>query len=240
MSSNKKSRSIQYGDPRIFFESTITKPFKSPLGIEYDAGAVVRGSAFIDLGNNQVSLSLPSMAELIFFQSKRDLEKAQAIKSRALKTNFINGTHHLVDEELFYTYMQLVSLGVLGLYSSLESMVYELYIRKNNEKKVEIDGKELTFKEFTHKGIDAKLTKIASQLSGKPNLYGTDLMERFKEFNKLRTSIQHWDVERREDYFVNLPENHPLKVFVNIEPIELANTIREILDHYSLKENPTK
>jgi EAL domain-containing protein (putative c-di-GMP-specific phosphodiesterase class I) len=62
-------------------------------------------------------------------------------------------------------------------------------------------------------------------------------MEKVDEVNKLRTSIQHWDVERREDYFVNLPDNHPLKVFVNVSPSQLAENIRQVLDHYSLKEN---
>ena len=236
-SNNRKYRSIKYGDPRVFFESTTTEPFKSPNGIEHPVGSVVRGSAFVEIGGQQVSLSLPSMAELIFFQSKRDLDKAEAIKSRALKTTTTNGSHHLVDEELFYTYVQLLSLGLLGLYSSLESMVYELYIRKNKERKVEIDGKELTFPEFTAKGFVTKVTKLASQFSGKSSIYGTELMEKVNEVNKLRTSIQHWDVERREDYFVNLPDNHPLKVFVNVSPSQLAENIRQVLDHYSLKEN---
>lgn len=237
MSSNKgkKAKSIKYGDPRIFFESTTTKPFKSPTGIEYGVGTVVRGSAFIGVDDKQVSISLPSMAELIFFQSCRDLEKAQSIKSRALATSSINGSYHLVDEEAFYVYIQLTSLGVLGLYSALESMVYELYIRKNKERKVEIDGKELTFSEFTNKGFDTKVTKLASQLSGKASIYGTDLMDKVSEIKKLRTAVQHWDVERREDYFVNLPDNHPLKIFVNVNPAELASNIRQVLDHYSLK-----
>ena len=176
------------------------------------------------------------MTELIFFQSKRDLDKAEAIKSRALKATTTNGSYHLVDEELFYTYIKLLSLGLLGLYSSLESMVYKLYIRKNKERKVEIDGKELTFPEFTAKGFVTKITKLASQLSGKPSIYDTELMEKVNEVNKLRTSIQHWDVERREDYFVNLPDNHPLKVFVNVSPSQLADNIRQVLDHYSLKD----
>jgi hypothetical protein len=236
MANNRKHRSIKYGDPRVFFESTTIKPFKGPNGIEHPVGSVVRGSAFVDIGGQQVSLSLPSMAELIFFQSKRDLAKAEAIKSRALKTAITNGNYHLVDEELFYTYIQLLSLGLLGLYSSLESMVYELYIRKNKERKVEIDGKELTFPEFTAKGFVTKITKLASQLSGKPSIYDTELMEKVNEVNKLRTSIQHWDVERREDYFVNLPDNHPLKVFVNVSPSQLADNIRQVLDHYSLKD----
>jgi hypothetical protein len=236
-SKDRKYRSIKYGDPRVFFESTTTKPFKGPNGIERPVGSVVRGSAFVDIGGQQVSLSLPSMAELIFFQSKRDLDKAEAIKSRALKTTTTDGSYHLVDEELFYTYIQLLSLGLLGLYSSLESMVYELYIRKNKERKVEIDGKELTFPEFTAKGFVTKVTKLASQLSGKSSIYGTELMEKVNEVNKLRTSIQHWDVERREGYFVNLPDNHPLKVFVNVSPSQLAENIRQVLDHYSLKEN---
>lgn len=235
MASKKTHRSIKFGDPRVFFESTTTKPFKGPNGIEHPVGSVVRGSAFVDIAGQQVSLSLPSMAELIFFQSKRDLDKAEAIKSRALKTATTNGCYHLVDEELFYTYIQLLSLGLLGLYSSLESMVYELYIRKNKERKVEIDGKELTFPEFTAKGFVTKITKLASQLSGKPSIYNTELMEKVNEVNKLRTSIQHWDVERREDYFVNLPDNHPLKVFVNVSPSQLADNVRQVLDHYSLK-----
>ena len=178
------------------------------------------------------------MAELIYFQSSRDLEKAQSIKGRALATSNINGSYHLVDEEAFYVYIQLISLGVLGLYSALESMVYELYIRKNKEKKVEIDGKELTFSEFTNKGFDTKVTKLASQLSGKASIYGTELMDKVSEIKKLRTAIQHWDVERREDYFVNLPDNHPLKIFVNVNPAELSSNIRQVLDHYSLKEKP--
>lgn len=233
---SKKNKSIKYGDPRVFFESTTTEPFKSPSGIEYDIGTVVRGSAYIGVDGQQVSLSLPSMAELIFFQSKRDLDKAQSIKNKALKTTITNDRCHLVDEEMFYTYMQLTSLGILGLYSSLESMVYELYIRKNKDQKVEIDGKELTFAEFTNKGFVTKITRIASQLSGNPSIYGTGLMYGIDEVNRLRTSIQHWDVERREDYFVNLPQNHPLKVFVEIKPSELAGNVRLVLDHYKLKE----
>lgn len=221
--SKSTHRSIKFGDPRVFFESTTTKPFNGPNGVEYPTGTVVIGSALVDIGGQQVSLSLPSTAELIFFQSKRDLDKADAIKSRALKTATINGSYHLVD---FSTYTQLLSLGLLGLYSSLESMVYELYIHKNKERIVEIDGKELTFTEFTAKGFVTKITRLASQLSGKPSIYDTELMEKVNEVNKLRTSIQHWDVERREDYFVNLPDNHPLKVFVNVSPPQLADNIR--------------
>lgn len=58
--SKSTHRSIKFGDPRVFFESTTTKPFNSPNGIEYPTGTVVRGSAFVDIGGQQVSLSLPS------------------------------------------------------------------------------------------------------------------------------------------------------------------------------------
>lgn len=231
----KKPTRIKYGDPRVFFESTTTKPFIGPNGIKHDTGAVVRGSAFIGLDGKNVSLSLPSMAELIYFQSDKDLLKATKIKTKATRIEFINDNHHIVDEQSFYTYMQLCSLGILGLYSSLESMVYELYIRKNKEKKVIIDGAELSFNEFTNLGFDRKLTSVAAQLSGKSNIHGTDLHKYAKEIKSLRTNIQHWDVERREDYFINLPENHPLKVFVGIEPSEISSNARSILDHYSLK-----
>lgn len=233
--SQQKSRSIKFGDPRIFFESTTTEPFVGPSGITHDAGAVVRGSAFIDVNNKSVSISLPSMAELIFYQAEKNMLKATSIKKRALQTRETNGSHHFVDEELFYTYMQLCSLGLLGLYASLESMVYELYIRKNKENKVMIDNKELSFKEFTNLGFERKITTVASQLSSKENIYGTELLDKAKEIRDLRTLIQHWDVERRDDYFVNLPNNHPLRVFVKIDPSELSANIRNILDHYSLK-----
>ncbi len=227
---------IKYGDSRIFAESTLSKPFSSPNGIEYEAHmSVARMICYIEVDDKNVSLSLPSMAELIFSQSKQSLNKAQSIKARALKVKPINGTYNFVDEELFYTCIQLMSLGILGLYSALESMVYELYIRRGSKQKVQIDGKELTFKAYTSAGIETKLSRIASQLSGKPNIYETELMQRFRKLDALRTSIQHWDIEKRDDYFINLPHNHPLKVFSGIEPSELADTTREILDHYSLE-----
>ena len=43
------NKSVRFGDPRVFFESTITKPFVGPLGIKHDAGAIVRGSALFYL-----------------------------------------------------------------------------------------------------------------------------------------------------------------------------------------------
>jgi hypothetical protein len=232
--SRKKQLGIRYGDPRVFFESKTTQPFKSPTGIEYDTGTVVRGSAYIKIDSKDVSVSLPSMAEIIYFQASKLLKKAHSIKNKALKLQYANGTYHITDEEFFYLYMQLCSLGILGLYSSMESMVYELYIRKNNERKVLIDGKEMTFQQFTNLGFDRKITSVAAQLSGKANIYGTELLNRAKEIKQLRTIIQHWDVERRDDYFVNLPDNHPLKIFPEIDPLQILEDTRKILNHYSL------
>lgn len=54
MANNRKHRSIKYGDPRVFFEPTPTKPFKGPNGIEHPVGSVVRGSAFVDICGQQV------------------------------------------------------------------------------------------------------------------------------------------------------------------------------------------
>lgn len=230
-----RNKSVKFGDPRIFFESTTTKPFVSPLGIEHDAGAVVRGSAFIEVGGRSVSVSLPSMAELIYYQSNIALDKASRIKIKALRLNFVNGNYYIVNEQDFFTYMQLCSVGILGLYSSLEAMVYELYIRMYKENVVKIDGKVMTEKQYTNLGIERKLTSVASQLSGKSNIYGTELLKNAKKLISLRTTIQHWDVERRDDYFINLPENHPLKKFLVIDPTELSRQTRELLDHYTLK-----
>ncbi len=231
----KKHTGIRFGDPRILFETTTTKPFTHPEGIHYDKGAIVRGTAHIDVAGKQVSVSLPSMAEIIYTQARKDLLKASSLKSRSLKTQSINGFNRIVDEESLYVYLQLCSLGILGLYSSLESMVYELYIRKNKERKVMIDGKELTPTQFTNSGFDRKMTSVAAQLSGQTNIHGTELFNKAKEIKRLRTAIQHWDIERREDYFVNLPDNHPLKAFTNINPATLAQDAREILDHYKIK-----
>jgi hypothetical protein len=232
MSENK---SIKFGDPRIFFESTTTAPFDGPSGIHYDAGAIVRGSARIEINGKNASVSLPSMAELIYYQSDIALKKASRIKTKALRIEVINNFGRVVNEQDFFTYMQLCSVGILGLYSSLEAMVYELYIRKYKENVVKIDGKALTEKQFTSLGIERKLTSVASQLSGKSNIYGTVLLKNAKQLISLRTTIQHWDVERRDDYFINLPSNHPLKRYLAIDPAEISIHTREILDHYSLK-----
>lgn len=113
-------------------------------------------------------------------------------------------------------------------------MVFELYIRKYKENPVVIDGKELTYTEFTNKGFITKMTRIASQLSGRSNIYDTKLMDYVNEIRELRSVIQHWDIERREDYFLNLPDNHPVKRFIELDPINLSRKARSILDHYSL------
>jgi hypothetical protein len=175
------------------------------------------------------------MAELIFHQSNKLLEKASKVKRRALKTTATNGYTVVDDEEAFYTYIQLCSLGILGLYSALEGMVYELYLRKSKERKIIIDGEEPTYKEFTNFGFERKLTSVASQLSGKRNITGTELHNKALEIKRLRSILQHWNLDRIEDFFTNLPDDHPLKEFVNIEPVNLAKDTRAILDHYSLK-----
>ena len=233
-------KSIKYGDPRIFAETTLAKPFiNKALGIQYDKGAVVRQTADINIGDNKVPISLPSMAELIYFQSSKLLERASKIKRRALRVEvhagMVGKCLGLKDEELFYTYVQCCCLGILGLYSSIESMVYELYIRKNKEAAIEFKGKKITFKEFTRLGFDTKITLIASQLSGKEDIKDTELFNKARNIKRLRTLIQHCDIDYREDYFIKLPDNHPLKEFIEIDPSELSNDARMILDHYSLK-----
>jgi hypothetical protein len=233
--SNTNKSNIKFGDRRIFFESKTAKPFPSPMGITYDTDTVIRGSAFIELEGKSVSISLPSMAEIIYHQAHKSLEKAAAIKNRAFKTTLTNKNYHLDNEELFYTYIQLFSLGILGLYSSIESMVYELYIRKNKERNTIVDGKELIFTEFTTLGFERKITSVAAQLSGKSNIYGTNLLDNAKDIKKLRTTIQHWNIERGEEYFINLPDEHPLKIFPKVDPLIISNNAREILDHYSLR-----
>lgn len=229
-----KNKSVKFGDPRIFFESTTTEPFDGPNGIHYDAGAVVRGSAKLDLDGKTVSVSLPSMAELIYYQSDINLVKAARIKSKAIKLNHINGYYRIVNEQEFFTYVQLCSIGILGLYSALEAMVYELYIRRYKENVVVIDDKPLTEKQFTNLGIERKITSVASQLSGRANIHDMPLFANAKVLIGLRNTVQHWDVERREDYFINLPINHPLKSYLSLDAAQLSQQTREILDHYKL------
>lgn len=230
----RRKSTLRYGDPRTLFESKTTAPFKSPNGVHYDTGTVVKGSTYIELSGSTVSLVLPSMAELMYLQSDKQLTKAASVKSSALRTEEINGNKYIADEEQFMIYMQLMCLGILGLYAALEAMVFELYIRKYKERPVIIDGNELTFTEFTNKGFERKLTSIAADLSGKSNIVGTEMHSNLKEIHKLRKIIQHSDVERREDYFLNLPSNHPLKTFPGIDPSSLSQNAREILDHYKL------
>jgi hypothetical protein len=233
-------KSIKFGDPRILFESTTVAPFTGPSGFVHPIGTVVRGSTHTIIEGEEVSLSLPSMAEIVFQQSRNSMEKAEKIKKKALKTTINNGYKNLLDEEQFYRYLQLFSIGILGLYSALETMVFELYIRRHSEKEIKVDGKVLGFKEFTNCGLERKITSIAATLSGKTNIYNTELHTMFKVIDSLRTTVQHWDVSRRDDYFLNLPENHPIKAFVNVSPRELHENTRRILDHYTLKDSQAK
>lgn len=236
MSKSIKYKSIKYGDPRIFFESKTSQPFNGPNGIHYDTGAIVRGTTHVVIGDKAFSVSLPSMAELIYYQAHKNLEKAATIKNRALKSAVINGYYCFEDEDLFFTYMQMFSLGLLGLYSSIEGMVFELYIRKNKEKKVTVDGKELTLTSFSNLGFKRKITSVASQLSGKPNIHNTDLLDKALYVKELRDTIQHWNIESGKDFFINLPVTHPLRVFPILDPLKLSQNTRDILDHYSLKQ----
>ena len=230
---------IKYGDPRIFAETKLAKPFTDKNhGIQYDKGAIVRQTAYVNIGDKEISISLPSMAELVYFQSSKLLEKATKIKKRALLVGFAGRMREypsIKDEELFYTYIQCCSLGILGLYSSIESMVYELYIRRNKSHPIKSRGKKVFFKEFTSLGFDTKITSIASQLSGKKDINGTELFNKAQEIKRLRTLIQHCNIDYQEGYFINLPDNHPLKEFIKIHPSELSEDTRAVLDHYSLK-----
>ena len=103
MSRKKKKtntrKAIKKGDPRIFFESTTSKPFVSPIGIEYKAGTLVRGLGYTSIDGEKVSISLPSMAELIYYQASKMLKKASKIKRRALKVKQANGYSFVEDEE---------------------------------------------------------------------------------------------------------------------------------------------
>lgn len=230
---NNQSR-INYGDSRVLFESKLTKPFIGPAGIKHNTGAVVRGHTFIEIKDKNAGVSLPSMAEIVFTESEKNLKKASKIKSKAMKTEYINGSFHIVDEQAFYLYMQLCIIGILGLYCSLESMVYELYMRRFTIKPVIVDDKELSFSQFKNLGYKRKITSVASQLSGKDNIFGSELYDYADSIKDLRAKIQHWDLERRENYFTNLPADHPLKLLVKIDPQILSSNVRKVLDHYSL------
>ncbi len=227
------AKSIKFGDPRALAETAIAKDAVIN-GREFKVGDVVRLSAYTNISGQQAMMTLPSMAELMYYQANHDLQKASRMKNKSIKTATTNGSVFLADEESFYIYIQLTSMGILGLYSALESMVFELYIRKYKDNPVKIDGKELSHTEFTNKGFSSKLSKIASQLSGKNNIYGTELMNYANEIKELRVIIQHWDIERRDDYFLNLPDTHPITKFVNIDPASLSEKTRQILDHYKL------
>ena len=79
--------------------------------------------------------------------------------------------------------------------------------------KVVIEGREVNLTKLSNEGFERKLTTIASQLSGKDNIKGTELMSKAREIAKLRINIQHWDQRVDENYFLELPNNHPLKKF---------------------------
>lgn len=179
------------------------------------------------------------MAELLYFQSCKNLEKAASLKSKATKIFKGKNANYIRDEEALLNYYQLCCLGVLGLYASLEAMVHELHSRRR-DKKVTIDGKQIDLNKLSEVGFDRKLTSIASQLSGKKSIWGTELMRKAKKIKDLRTNIQHWDQAVDENYYIKLPDNHPLKRLLEMDPVELAENARKILDHYSLKSKTEK
>lgn len=231
---SKKHRPIKVGDPRTFFESKTTESFTFPNGLNYPEGSIVRSATHIKIDNQEISFTMPSMSELIFFQARKDLEKASSIKKRALRYITTNGHLTILDEELLFVYFQLSCLGILGLYSSMEAMVHELHARRRNTKVI-VDGKELDLSKLSSSvGFERKLTSIASQLSGKDNIHGSELMSKAQEIARLRTNLQHWDQSVDEKYFVELPNDHPLKKLLEIDPSILALNARAILDHYSL------
>jgi hypothetical protein len=193
-------------------------------------------SGAVDSDGAKVSFPFPSMAVLMFYQAKKVLEKADSLRGRALKqqTN-LRGLTYISDEEALFTYLQLCCSGVLGLYASLEAMVYELYARRPT-KEVIIDGKKFDTNQLSTKSFAAKLTTIASQLSGKDNIRGTTLEDKANELYKIRVTIQHWDMPLTEDSFLEIPEKHPIKIFLQFDPLSLVVGCRDILNHYSLKE----
>lgn len=227
-------RAIPYGDERTFFESKTTEPAVSPYGTHYPVGTVVRGSANVTLDNGVVvSTTLPSMAELLFYESKKELEKAHHLKSRSLRVTANDNFIFFADETAFFTYLQNFLLGVLGLYASLEAMVYELYIRRPNTE-VAIDGEIIPLDRLSDYGFERKVSSIAAQLSGKESIYGTPLMDKAKKIARLRTNIQHWDIPYDKQFFMDIPAEHPYKKMINIDPLEYVAWTREILDYYKL------
>ena len=79
------------------------------------------------------------------------------------------------------------------------------------------------------------MTEIAAGLSNKSNIRTTELFVRLQEIKRLRTIIQHCKITYKDDYFIDLPDNHPLKEFIRTSPSGLSQDTRAILDHYSLK-----
>lgn len=232
--SRTEPKVIAHGDVRTFFESTTTEPFHSPNGIDYPVGTAVRGSANVTLENGAiVSTTLPSMAELLYYQSKKELEKAHHLKSRSLQVVSGNGYLFFADEASFFVYLQVFLLGILGLYASLEAMVYELYIRRP-QTVVTINGETISLDKLSDYGFERKISSIASQLSGKASIFGTPLMEKAKEIANLRTNIQHWNIPYDEQFFMDIPDEHPYKKLIHIDPLEHIVWTREILDYYKL------
>lgn len=233
--SSKKSYPLKFGDPRTFAEATTTETAKFLDGTEYPVGTVISISSSATINGQEVTFTLPSMAEIIFAQAHKDLDKAAKLKSKALQYSVANNARRIINEDLFFVYLQLCCSGVLGVYAALEAMVHELHIRRM-DKKIIIEGKELDSNKLSNEGFERKVTSIASQLSGKENIFTLPLMKRVKALHKLRISIQHWNQPISHNYFLSLPESHPIKALINTNPLIISSTGREVLDHYSLME----
>ena len=203
-------------------------------GIEYPEGTVVRATWILPREQHgQLSFTTPSMAELLYYQAERNLAKAEAIKSKSLRLHEVNSIKRLDNEPMFFDYLGLCMLGVLGLYSSLEAMVHELHTR-NMDKKVIDNGKQIDLSQLSHMGFEKKISTVAAQLSGKSNIWGTKMMEDAKRLHSVRVNIQHWDQKVDKNYFMKMPSNHPIALLIELSPQMLALETRGILDHYLL------
>jgi hypothetical protein len=236
----RKSRSLKSGDPRIWAESTLTEDMPTgPQGQpSHPKGSRVTLSAEVKLGDVPIGFTYPRPSELLFRKTQAIINKALHARKRALDSIDQKGfiLPHVKgyiwdEEELFYTF-ENAFLGILGLHASLEALASELMF---NTDKLEIDKTIYTKAELLNKGLEFKLTKMASAVTGKENIYGNDIHDELKKLINLRHKLQHWNLPKPQNNFSELGKDHPMSYVLNENLETLLRATRSIIDYYKVR-----
>lgn len=238
MTKKPKNKTIPVGDTRLWAETTTTKDMPpGPSGQPgHPKGSIVRLNAQIatDSGD-RLGFAFPRGSEMLFKKSEELILEAEQLKKKVFKSitakGYIKPYLHgsIGDEQALYAFLENSFLGLLGLLASLEALASEIMFKTETLK---IKGETLTRSTLLNRGPEYKLTVMASAVTKKKNIYGSNLHEKLKILIEQRRKIQHWNIKRNEGNFSELEHDHPISFVINNDLLKYLDATRSILDHY--------